>query len=94
MESLFNLSSHLASCSFKSHLEGISISIQSLSDVPEIEAPLGNQQNTASREALCFMGHFYSYISERGSEFLIIKTKTVEKLPGTPTLIEMDIMNL
>lgn len=64
MESLFNLSSHLASWSFKSHLEGISICTQSFSDVAEIQAPLGNQYNTESRETLGFVEHFCSFISE------------------------------
>ena len=77
MESLFNLSSHLASWSFKSHLEGISICTQSFSDVAEIQAPLGNQHNTESRETLGFVEYFCSFISERASEVLTIKPKTI-----------------
>lgn len=51
MESLFNLSSPLASCSFKNHLDGISICRVILSDVLEIQTPPGNQQSTMSPEA-------------------------------------------
>ena len=65
MESLFNLSSHLASWSFRSHLEGISICTQSFSDVAEIQAPLGSQHNTESRETLGFVEYFCSFIPER-----------------------------
>ena len=92
MESLFNLSSHLASWSFKSHLEGISICTQSFSDVAEIQAPLGNQHNTESRETLGFVEYFCSFISERALEVLTIKPKTIEKMPCTPMPMEMDIM--
>lgn len=90
MESLFNLSSHLSSCSFKSHLEGISILMQYLSDASEIWAPKRNQQDSVSWEALCSMG--YPCISERASELLVIQT--TEKSPGIPKLPEMYIMIL
>lgn len=91
MESLFNLSSHLASCGSKNHLEGISTLTRSPSDVPEIRDPPGNQHSTVSGEALCFRGHFCAYISGRVSELLIIRT--LEKLPVIPKLTEMYIMN-
>ena len=78
MESLFNLSSHLASWSFKSHLEGISICTQSFSDVAEIQVPLGNQHNTESRETLGFVEYFCSFISEF-QKYSLSKPKSQKK---------------
>lgn len=69
---VFNLSSHLASCSLKNHLEGISILIQSLYDVSEIQASPGNQQSSI------FTGHIYFYISEGVSE--LSNRETLDKI--------------